>query len=154
VSEEVTVSETKTIELVYAGKRLDGRGALCDARFRPSDPETVLLFKRVRGGVVGGVYEAEVSEADASLTIHGQPTWTKERSEEAGSLQAADAAAKAEHEAASAEKKAGEDSELRKLLLPVRRFVQRQPRSTSRWALVQAIAAEINRPLTKAEREG
>lgn len=62
-----TTDPRPVIRLVYAGRRFDGKAKLAHAWVRFDDLDKVLIYSKLRGHAIGGIYTVEQADADGTL---------------------------------------------------------------------------------------
>jgi hypothetical protein len=151
------VADSK-FKLAYAGVRLASGDKLAHAWAPVEDHADLRLYKKplVRYAGIGAVYEFTGDDEgriftggekaprrlpDAFVDDDTRLMW-----------EAVDSDHRIEHETIQISKREKDVSLLAEALLPIRVAMARRPGRASRSAITNAVAAELMRPLTKAER--
>lgn len=157
------MADEPKFKLAYAGVRLAARDTLAHA-WAPVDDHTDLrLYKKavVPYGAIGAVYEFTANES-GQIYIGGEKAPTRVTDDDGGvfvdddirllwEAQAVDH--RIEHESIQMSKRERDVSLLAEALLPIRVAMARRKGAASRSAVANAVAAELFRPLTQAEKK-
>lgn len=154
------MSEPIKIQAAYAGVRLTIKNTL-GHKWEPTGGDTsrdALLFTKqiVSHAAIGAIYEVTKAD-DGQWYIAGEHApkrivdeWAPDDARLA--WEAAHTDARIEHEKIQIAKREKDTSMVRDVLLPLRVAMHRRP-SISRYAMAQAVVAELHRPLTQAEKK-
>lgn len=146
-----------TAKFAFAGVRLAATGTLAQAWEPVDDGESILIKSLVSSPSIGAIYEVTRADEDRRFYTGGKDApkrvmgaWASQDDRLVWS--ALDAEARLAHEQRLIEKRDKDINLMREVLLPLRVALARKP-GASRYAMVQALNAELHRPLTQAERK-
>lgn len=150
------------VEITCVGMRLTAVGKLAQGWLIGDDSDLRLWTKKlVATASPGAIYDATISREGEQISVYTggekSPTFARRLTPEDDprviAWEAEDKTAQSEHAQRSYEKRINEKDYLREYLLPLRIVMAQVPRHMSRYALSNALLAELQRPLTQAERK-
>lgn len=141
-------TETKVVvRLVYAGRVLGDTTKPNHAWAREGDLDNPFTFGKLAGTVVGGIYEIDAADTTASRVFPDSLRYAGEKIEDTDLIagwEARDRATRDTLNRQAAERRAGRDSELDRMLEPLKRAVQSQRTRADAQAVISRISAELN----------